>query len=633
MSHHRNGSESGKLLRRLGPVDVLILSVSCGLAAGELEVGGRVAAKTFSSTNQLFLMTRHFVWLVPLVDLLMFLGFGILLATSTRLWPRVGGWLSPRLILTWAVLPVLVEVGRQIHIEAWLMLAIGIAGSIAPVVERRFDGCRGWLLRSILILLGMVLLQASWIVITDRVKLWRETNRPLPPTTAPNVLLVVLDTVRADHLSAYGYGRPTSPTMDRLAARGIRFAQARAAAPWTLASHANMFTGRWPHELGSNWLQPLRGGIPTLAEHMASLGYGTAGFVGNTYYCSYDSGLNRGFTHYDDYKLDILSALQTVHLLNLTTKTFASYAPFLSLGKRTSHQFTHGVRKTAKDVTHGFLDWLSRRQDSRRPFFGFLNYADAHAPYLLPPGEPYRLGTAPNSESAFRFLAEAWLQTDKRTISPNLQKVAMDSYDNCLSYIDKKLGELLDELEYRELLDQTLLVVVGDHGEGFGEHELFDHGESLYRPEVRVPLFVVLPKGRGQSALVVDEFVSVRDIAATITEIACPETKPHFPGRSLTRFWTTASSRFGNNIENHPVLSELGSPNPINPNQGRSPAYRGSLFSLSEGDYVYIRNEGDKSEELFDERTDPYELSNLARGDAMIPVLERFRKQLKELQR
>ena len=88
---------------------------------------------------------------------------------------------------------------------------------------------------------------------------------------------------------------------------GIRFDQARAASrPWTLASHANIFTGRWPHELAIEWACPLRGDVPTLAEHMGSLGYATAGFVGNTLYCAYDGGLDRGFTDYEDYVLDEL---------------------------------------------------------------------------------------------------------------------------------------------------------------------------------------------------------------------------------------------------------------------------------------------------------------------------------------
>ena len=116
----------------------------------------------------------------------------------------------------------------------------------------------------------------------DRLKEWREAARPLPPPGSPNVLLIVLDTVAADHLSLYGYNRPTSPTIDELAGAGIRFDRVQATSSWTLPSHASMFTGRWPHELSAGWLTPLDGTYPTLAEFLGSRGYATAGFVANT---------------------------------------------------------------------------------------------------------------------------------------------------------------------------------------------------------------------------------------------------------------------------------------------------------------------------------------------------------------
>ena len=115
------------------------------------------------------------------------------------------------------------------------------------------------------------------------------------------MLLVVLDTVRADRLSLYGYGRDTTPNLARLAERGVVFNEARSAAPWTLPSHASLFTGRWPHELNVSGDRPLDGTFPTLAEFLAKHGYATAGFVGNTYFCNSWYGLNRGFFHYEDY--------------------------------------------------------------------------------------------------------------------------------------------------------------------------------------------------------------------------------------------------------------------------------------------------------------------------------------------
>ncbi len=631
ISTARSATRSPEVARRLGPLDVLVLSAWCGLAAGELEVAARIAYRALSSTNQLFSMTRHFVWLVPVIDLWLFLGFGVLLALATRLWPRQAGWLSPRLIITWAVLPVLVEAGRRIYIEAWLIVAMGIAACLAPMLERHRAGSRRWLALCVPILLVMVLLQAGWIFGSDRLKQWREAGRPWAPPESPNVLLIVLDTVRADHLSLYGYRRPTSPNLERLAARGVRFDQARAAAPWTLASHANMFTGRWCHELATSWMHPLRGDVPTLAEYLGSLGYATAGFVGNTFYCSYDSGLNRGFTHYEDYVLDKLSAVRTVHLIDLTLTTFAPLGSFLPIvAERRLRQFNQGNRKAAGDVSHEFLDWLSRRREPRRPFFAFLNFADAHAPYVLPAGKEYRFGSAPETEGDLLFLLDGWSRVDKRRMTPKARVLALDSYDNCVAYVDECLGELLGELQRRGVLDRTLVIVAADHGEGLGDHDLFDHGESLYRTEIRVPLVMVLPGGRGRSPAAVDEVVSLRDIPATVAQVVRPAAKPPFPGQPLTRFCRDGPATSAAPAGDVAVLSELSSPNPTDPNQGRSPAYRGPLISLAEGDFVYIRNEGDGSEELFNERDDPYELTNRAGKGAMLPLLQRFRDRLQQ---
>jgi arylsulfatase A-like enzyme len=109
-----------------------------------------------------------------------------------------------------------------------------------------------------------------------------------------------LDTVGAEAVSTYGYARETTPNLDRFAATGVQFERALSTAPWTLASHASMFTGHYPHELSVAWDKPLDETFPTLAEALRARGYVTGGFVAN-YYCSFEFGLNRGFTHYEDF--------------------------------------------------------------------------------------------------------------------------------------------------------------------------------------------------------------------------------------------------------------------------------------------------------------------------------------------
>jgi arylsulfatase A-like enzyme len=192
---------------------------------------------------------------------------------------------------------------------------------------------------------------------------------------------------------------------------------------------------------------------------------------------------------------------------------------------------------------------------------------------------------------------------------------------------------LFDALQQRGVLDRTLVVVAADHGEELGEHALFDHGESLYRPEIRVPFLIVLPTG-SQVSGVVKETVSLRDLPATLVELVGLTKGSPFPGRSLSRLWSRVSpgeAPGAGEMDLDGAISELSGPNPSIPSQGRSSASRGPLISLAEGDLVYIRNEGDGTEELFNERDDPRELLNRAGSEVMKSVLERMRQRLDQI--
>ena len=180
------------------------------------------------------------------------------------------------------------------------------------------------------------------------------------------------------------------------------------------------------------------------------------------------------------------------------------------------------------------------------------------------------------------------------------------------------------------MFDRTLLIVTSDHGEGLGEHGLFDHGESLYRPEIHVPLMIVLPAGQRTTG-VVREPVSLRDLPATILDLVGLSAGSPFPGRSLAGLWRHPSLE-GDAVANDRVISELPTPNPFNPNRGRSPARRGPLISVAEGEFVYIRNQGDGTEELYHEKEDPDEIHDLSRVEAMRPLLERLRSRLDSFQ-
>jgi arylsulfatase A-like enzyme len=633
----RSAARAPATKARLGPVDVLVLSAWCGVAAGLLEVAARVASKSLDPRFRLYTMSRHFVWLVPLSDLLLFFIAGLLLTAATKCWSRRGSWLSARILCGFTVLPTFMVLGPQIVTEAWLILCLGFASLLVPTLERHAYRARLWQLRTLPLLMGLVFILACFVFVPDRLKQHSERARPMPSAEAPNVLLIVLDTVRADHMSLYGYPRPTTPFLERLAKKGVRFDDARSTAPWTLPSHASIFTGRLPHDLDVKWLAPLGRNVLTLAEYLGSDGYATAGFVANTFYCSYATGLNRGFTHYEDYDLERLGALRMARLVDLTLKTIAGTGqklvesaeafPFRDVLVDTVRRLTVADKKHAGLVNREFLDWLSLRTEPQRPFFAFLNYFDTHTRYLLPPGSVYRFGQEPRTRAEIQ-LFERWPEIDKPKLPQSYRNVIVDCYDSCLTYLDERLGELFQELQSRGVLDRTLVIVTADHGEGLGEHELYDHGESLYRTELGVPLLIVMPANK-QHQGIVREAVSLRNLAATVTDLVGPGSASVFPGESLAKYWQTPFPGAAN-VGGQEIVSELSSPNPVDANQGRSPARRGPLVSLASGDFVYIRNEGDGSEELFDEHLDPRELTNRALTDAMQPLLQRFRAGLEQ---
>jgi arylsulfatase A-like enzyme len=623
---------------RLGPVDVLVLSAWCGVAAGLLEVAALVASKSLDPQVRLYTMSRHFLWLVPLSDFLLFVIAGLLLTAATRCWLRSGSWLSAHILCGLTVLPAFMVLGPQVFIEAWFILGLGFASLLVPTLEQHAYRVRLWQLRTLPFLLGLVFILACFVFVPDWIKQRRERARPMPSVEAPSVLLIVLDTVRADHMSLYGYPRPTTPFLERLAKKGVRFDGARSTAPWTLPSHASIFTGRLPHELDVKWLAPLGRNVLTLAEYLGSVGYATAGFVANTLYCSYATGLNRGFTHYEDYDLEPLGALRMARLVDLTLKTIATIGqklvesaaafPFRDVLFDTVRRLTVADKKDAGLVNREFLDWLSSRTEPERPFFAFLNYFDTHTRYLLPPGSVYRFGREPRTRAEIR-LFERWPEIDKPKLPHSYRNLIVDCYDSCLAYLDERLGELFQELQSRGVLDRTLVIVTADHGEGLGEHELYDHGESLYRTELGVPLLIVMPTNK-QHKGIVREMVSLRNLAATVTDLVGLESASVFPGESLAKYWQPPFLGAVNG-GGQEIVSELASPNPVDANQGRSPVRRGPLVSLADGDFVYIRNEGDGSEELFEERDDPRELSNRAHVDVMQPLVQRFRARLEQI--
>jgi len=623
----------------IAPFSLVLLSACCGLLSGLLEVGALVLRKQTFDVNHLYGTSRHFVWLIPVANLCIFFAFGVVSGLAVLVWPRRGSWVAVRFLCGLTLLPPLLAAFPQIYGLAWLVVAAGIAARLVPALERRAAACRRLVRIGFPVLAGLVLTLAAFLWGSDWIKEWRERTRPLPPPGSPNVLLIVLDTVGADHLHLHGYGRPTSPTLDELARNGIRFDAVQATSTWTLPSHASLLTGRLPHEFSANWLTPLDGAYPTLAEFLGARGYATAGFVANTLYCATDSGLDRGFARYRDYIFPRLTPLKPAALVDRTVSGLQALEQYLEdrldfepLRPAVQHLWwlVNADRKEAAEVNREFLDWLSRRPQPQRPFFAFLNYYDAHYPYQLPEISIRRFGVEPRDQRESDLIQNWWPQ-DKRGLSALEIGFVRDSYDDCVANLDEQLGRLIDDLGRRGVRDRTWVIIAADHGESFGEHAgVFCHGTSLYQTELHVPLVILPPDGK-PSGRVVKETVSLRDLAATVVDLVGLEVGSPFPGESLSRLWNSPAAP-ADPISAGQALAEVVPNDPVlNPDRSRWLEAHWPLAALTEGDWSYIRREGDVHEELFHLRNDPKETHNLVADPAVQLQLARMRGTLSQL--
>jgi arylsulfatase A-like enzyme len=512
--------------------------------------------------------------MVPVAHLGIFLVVGLPLALIGARWPRRASRWAAWALASLGLLSLLLMIQGLVPVAA-AALSVGLGRPISRWIADRPRGFSRLVrlgLPPMLVAVGALGALAYYHVALEESR----TVAALPAARpgAPNVLLVVLDTVAADHLALHGYHRDTMPNLSRLARRGVVFEQARSAAPWTLPSHASLFTGRWPHELGKVQAgRALDATFPTLAEFLAGHGYAAAGFVGNTYYCNSWYGLARGFARYEDY-LEHNVLVSPAEALR-TTALGRSLIRLAGTAYNVRPE-TVAYMKDADRVNRDFLRWLSGRR-ADRPFFAFLNYVDAHDPYVPPPGFDRHFGLRPESAEDLETIRN-W-HTGHACASGRDKALAVDSYDDCLAYLDDRLGHLFDALQVRGLLDETLVVLTADHGEQFGEHGQFGHGRSLYGEETHVPLIVFGPAGVPEGREVADP-VSLRDVAATIADLAGLAADSPFPGRSLARFWGPGTPT----ETDEPVLSEVNSQ--ANPSRVRHPR----LASLVAEGKVYIRD-------------------------------------------
>ena len=303
-----------------------------------------------------------------------------------------------------------------------------------------------------------------------------ESQRAQDPR--PNVLLISVDTIRADHLSAYGYSRETSPFLSELARDGIQVQTAYAPSATTGPTHASVFTAQPPmaHGVRKNG-QPLPEKEVTLAERLAEIGFET-GAVVSSYVLSDRFGYSQGFNFFDD---DF-------------SKSKAPVGSTVWEGEVIEERF-YG---RADDTTDRALRWLENRSDQAVPFFLFVHYFDPHDPYIPP--ETFTPPFAPGRKESLKLNRSIYL------------------YDWLIAYTDQQIGRLLRGLDLAGLSEDTLVIVTGDHGEGLMSHGHMFHGLHVYEEAVRVPLILRWP-GQLPSNLKVERPFPLVDLAPALLEL------------------------------------------------------------------------------------------------------------------
>ncbi len=352
-----------------------------------------------------------------------------------------------------------------------------------------------------------------------------------------NVLFVVMDTVRKDRLTPYGYDRPTTPNLADFAEEATVFEQAVAPAPWTLPVHASLFTGLYPSQHGADQENPYLEDATTLAETLSAAGYDTACYSSNAWITPY-THLTDGFDDQDNFfevmpgeflSGPLARAWKTMND-NESLRTVAD--KLVSLGN-TAHEYFAGG-DTADSKTPAVIDRTMEFVDDADRSFAFINLMDAHLPYHPP--EEFAAEFAPGVDSADVCQNSKEYNSGARDIDDDEWDDIRGLYDAEVAHIDDQLGRLFDWLKAAGKWDDTMVVVCADHGELHGEHDLYGHEFCVYDPLINVPLLVKHPDldadRREDQVELLDLYHTVLDVLDVSGE-AADGAVPLDPTRSL----------------------------------------------------------------------------------------------------
>lgn len=555
--------------------EVLVVAMWFGVVGGLLEGAAHwiyQITPVLSYGERFHPVDLNTLWTSPLVDIFLFGMIACVLLPA--LWIlRKRDWRFEIIVFTALICNALLVGTGRIRMGGAVVLAVGL-GTVASHWMNR--AAMAFLRRSLIPLLCIALLTFAAVQMGDSI--WEKAQiarLPAAPPNAPNVLLIVLDTLRADRLSAYGYGRPTTPFLDEYARRGVLFERAFANSSWTMPSHTSLFTGRFPFQHGVD-LWNYDGRFATLAQVMAARGYATVGFSANEWPCTRASGLGVGFIKCESiYNGPLDTFLRTFYGRRLAASANNYYDEVDEWG-----------RPSAEEINGRFLGWLDRRPT--KPFFAFLNYMEAHGPY-----HPLRL-------------------------QPGREQIIPAAYEGKVTHLDEQLRNLFDQLRSRGLDKNLLVIITADHGQSLGEHGLFGHRSSLYLDQIHVPLLMVWP-GKIPAGLRVSDVVGLQAVPGTIGELASLG-RNVFPGGSLTGCWT------GGACGDESVLSELSFPES---RSGKSlrPIWIKSLIT-SRRHFILEQN---GQVELYDWPSDPREARNLADSPEERSAIETLGTKLAEM--